>query len=423
MAANQVGKTTCAGKEIAMHATGVYPDWWDGRHEKKPGLYWVAGISNEVTRDVVQYELLGHDPFGDGAIPKNHIDDVKMGRGISGAVDFVRIRHISGGLSTIKFKSYEQGRKTFQGARVTGIWLDEEPEDTGIYSESYLRTASTHGFMLMTFTPLFGQTKTVDLFYPEPDSDNRALIQMTHEDAPHLINDTKRYEAFVQSIPEHEREARTKGIPFMGEGRIFRVPEEQVLETPFEVPPHFARIGGLDFGWTHPTAGAWLAWDRDADIIHVTDCYRAKQKTHILHAAALKARGDWIPWAWPHDGMVHDRQSGIPIAEAYRQQGLLLLPEHSQFATGGYGVEAGIMEMLGRLETGRLRVFSTCEEWFEEYRMFHRKDGKVVKIKDDLMAATRYGLMMLRYARTHNRVRMPLTVGMDYDPMGEARIH
>ena len=73
------------------------------------------------------------------------------------------------------------------------------------------------------------------------------------------------------------------------------------------------------------------------------------------------------------------------------------------------GVEAGLMEMLGRMQTGRFKVFAHLNDWFEEFRLYHRKDGKVVKEFDDLMSATRYALMMLRYANTEpiKRVRTP----------------
>ena len=38
-------------------------------------------------------------------------------------------------------------------------------------------------------------------------------------------------------------------------------------------------------------------------------------------------------------------------------------------------------------------------DWFEEFRTYHRKDGLIVKLRDDLMSASRIGVMMLRYAR------------------------
>jgi hypothetical protein len=62
-------------------------------------------------------------------------------------------------------------------------------------------------------------------------------------------------------------------------------------------------------------------------------------------------------------------------------------------------VEAGIMELLDRMQGGRLKVFEHLFEWFEEFRLYHRKDGKVVKQFDDLMDATRHVIMMLRFAR------------------------
>ncbi len=76
-----------------------------------------------------------------------------------------------------------------------------------------------------------------------------------------------------------------------------------------------------------------------------------------------------------------------------------MLGERATFPDGSNGVEAGIMELLDRMQTGRLKVFSTLTDWFEEFRMYHRKDGLVVKERDDLMSATRYGLMMLRKAK------------------------
>jgi hypothetical protein len=36
MADNQLDKTIAGGFEAAMHATGRYPDWWQGRRFDKP---------------------------------------------------------------------------------------------------------------------------------------------------------------------------------------------------------------------------------------------------------------------------------------------------------------------------------------------------------------------------------------------------
>jgi hypothetical protein len=144
----------------------------------------------------------------------------------------------------------------------------------------------------------------------------------------------------------------------------------------------------------------WLAHDRDTDIVHIYDAYVLREETPTIHAAAIMARGKWIPVAWPHDGLQHDKGSGDQISELYRKQGAKMLYEHAQFQGGGYGVEAGIFDMLDRMRTGRLKVASHLEPWWREFRGYHRKEGVIVKDRDDLMSATRYGLMMLRHARS-----------------------
>jgi hypothetical protein len=67
---------------------------------------------------------------------------------------------------------------------------------------------------------------------------------------------------------------------------------------------------------------------------------------------------------------------------------------------GRVSVEAGFMDMLDRMQTGKFKVYNHLADWFEEFRLYHRKDGKVVKLYDDLMAATRYAVTMLREAKT-----------------------
>jgi hypothetical protein len=185
----------------------------------------------------------------------------------------------------------------------------------------------------------------------------------------------------------------------LGSGRIFPVAESLIACAPFPIPDHYERIMGLDFGWDHPTAAVWMARDPDTDVLYVYDCYKETQATPIIHAAAIRAKGDWIPVAWPHDGLAHDKQSGLELAQAYRNQKVKMLSAHAQFPDDrGWGVEAGLMDMLSRMQTQRLKVFSHLEDWFTEFRMYHRKEGRVVKEHDDILCATRYALMQLRSA-------------------------
>lgn len=396
MAGNQLGKTWGGGNEAAMHLTGQYPDWWPGRRFSGPTRGWCAGVTGEGTRDNPQRILVG--PLGQqgtGSIPKALIVEVRTGRGLADALDTVLVRHVSGGISQLAFKSYEKGREKWQGETLDFVWLDEEPP-MDIYSEALARIAAKSGLIYITATPLLGMSGVVRRFLNEPSPD-RAYVQMSIEDAEHISPAERR--RIIDGYPLHEREARVKGIPMLGSGRIFPVAEEALIEPSFEIPSHWPRICGLDFGWEHPTAAVWLAWDRDFDVVHVTDAYRVTEATPVVHASVIGARGAWIPVAWPHDGLSTEKGTGETLAAQYRKQSLNMLGQCAQFEDGGNSVEAGIMEMLNRMQTGRLKVAAHLSEWFEEFRLYHRKDGRIVKEHDDLMSATRYALMMLRFAR------------------------
>ncbi len=237
---------------------------------------------------------------------------------------------------------------------------------------------------------------------------SKALIQAGWDHAPHLDEVTKR--ELLDSYPAHERQARTEGKPVLGSGMVFPVEDEQISCDPFALPESWPRIVGLDFGWDHPAAAAWLAWDRDSDTIYVYDCIAWKQKTPAEQAPAIIGRNQWIPVAWPHDGLQHDKGSGEQLAQKYRDAGVNMLPERATFEDGTNGVEAGIMDMLERMQQGRWRVFKTCGLWFTEKRTYHRKDGLIAKIKDDVISASRYASMMLRFAKTKPRGASTVTV-------------
>ena len=394
MAANQVGKTLAAGMELAMHATGQYPDWWQGRRWERAIVGWAAGITGESTRDTVQRILLGRvGQLGTGSIPRAAIVGTSSTRGLSDAVDTISVRHGSGAISTIQLKSYEKGREKWQGETLDFVWFDEEPKDKDIYSEGLTRTNATGGMTLMTFTPLLGMTDIVQRFLKNPQPDMH-VTRMTIDDAEHYTPEQRA--AIIASYGAYERDARTKGIPQLGSGAVFPIDDAEITVAPFAIPAHWPQICGLDFGWDHPSAAARLAWDRDNDCIYVTACHRQREQTPAMFAASVRPWGTWLPWAWPHDGLQHDKGSGTQLAAQYRQQGLKMLAEHATFEDGSHGLEAGIAEMLDRMETGRLKVFSTCIAWFEEKGLYHRVDGLIVKENDDIMAATRYAIMMRR---------------------------
>ena len=408
MAGNKTGKTFCGAMEMAFHLTGRYPKWWSGAKFNRAITAWSAGNTTSNTRGIVQTELLGEagdeEQFGKGTIPKELIVGTPQRMpGVPNAFQSVKVRHISGKNSKLEFKSYEQGKMQWMGKAVDVTWLDEEPPQD-IYSQALRASLKTGGLIYMTFTPESGMTDVVRQFMTRIKK-GQALYHATWDDAPHLNEEIRAQ--ILEGIPEHEREMRSKGIPVLGEGPVFPVFEEDLKVEPFAIPEYWPRICGLDFGWDHPTAVVWLAWDRDRDIIFVYDCYRKSSATPIVHSSAIRERGDWIPVVWPHDGSQHDKGSGRPLAEIYRKQGINMIHKHFENPEGGMSVEPGIMHVLQRMQTGRFKVFNYLREWFEEMRMYHRKDGKIVKVNDDLMSATRYASMSLRFASLGKQKKRP----------------
>lgn len=432
IAANQTGKSTAGAAETAMHLTGIYPEWWEGRRFDQPTDGIAAAPTNEILRDTVQEQLFGKvdcensetkDLPGTGWVPKATIGEFGFRQcGVNNVLDFVRVKHVSGGWSQITFRTYEQGYVKFQGVTRDWIWLDEEPEDYKVFTEALMRILVKRGLIYMTRTPLFGASEAIMHFM---DGGQGIWYRtVTWDDAPHLDEATKNQ--LLASLPEHERDVRSKGIPLLGSGAVYKVRQDEYIVDPIELPRHWARIAGTDFGIDHPAATVWIAHDRDTDTVWVYDCYRMKGQTAAYHAAAIRERGPWIPVAWPHDGMIRDKGGGEVLAEQYRNAGANMLHESSRYDDdkGGAQSREPITGMIfERMKTGRLKVFSTCRELLDELRLLHRKEGVIVPERDDLESALRYAVMSLRYALTPlegdpNRRRPQVQVRHDseYDP-------
>jgi len=416
LAGNQLGKTLSCGAEVAFHTTGFYPEWWEGRRFPGPSKWWVANTNNETVRDNPQRVLLGqNNEWGTGTIPRSAIAKAPtMSRGFPDLVDHVQVKHASGGISTIQFKAYDQGRKRWQGATLDGLWLDEEPPPD-MYSESQARVAATNGMIMLSMTPLLGMSEVVSYFYPNPNNAHRALVKFEIEDVGHLSSDEKK--VVIESYPEHEREARARGIPLLGEGLVFNVPISSIEIEPFSIPKHYAQLGGVDFGYgDHPFAAVTIAHDRDADVVYVTHCYKEREPRPAVHVSALRSWPDGVRYAWPHDGHRQWGDSG-PVAEVYRREGLRMLREHSTFKEGGYSPEAAVQQVLARMQTGRFRVFSHLGQFWDELQMYHRKDGRLVQQADDLLSALFKAVMMLRFARVHSEAEGSQTqLVAEWDP-------
>ena len=415
MAANRIGKSYCGSMELSYHLTGIYPDWWKGRIYKQPIVAWAGGVSNETTRDIVQFELLGSpdDPeaFGSGTVPKDHIVKTERKPGVPNAKSVALIRHVTGGNSSLFFKAYEMGVEKWQGRSVDCIWLDEEPS-RDIYSQAVTRTLDRKGMVYMTFTPEAGMTETVASFMNNLQS-GQALVNATWDDASEKVKSMNGenghlnevvMEQILSSYSPHEREMRRYGRPSIGSGLVFPIQEDKIMIDPMNIEDHWPRIAAIDFGWDHPTAVVWCAVDRDEETFYVYDCYRAAKASPAVHSVNIRSRPHFIPIVYPHDGNRRDSMGNPGLADQYRNLGCNMMLNHFTNPPalgenkGGNSIEEGLMAMVQAMENDRFKVFSTLGDWFEEFRMYHRKVGKVVPFRDDLMSATRYAFQSQRFA-------------------------
>lgn len=175
-AANRAGKSIAGAYATACQLTGIFPDWYPGKKLKGPINAWAAGDTSQTTRDIVQKELLGPPgQEGTGMIARELILDVRKKPGVPGAVESVQVRHASGGTSYLGFKSYDQGRRSFQGTAMDWIWADEEiPAD--VYGECVMRLMTTKGTIIITATPIKGLTPFVQSFLDDAETEQADVL-------------------------------------------------------------------------------------------------------------------------------------------------------------------------------------------------------------------------------------------------------
>lgn len=395
LAGNRTGKTYCGAMEVAIHLTGLYPKWWKGYRFTHPIDVWVASNTGETTKNILQEEnYIGRDGVRDGAIPKHLIRNTTRKNGIAEAIDTAYIHHASGGISTLGFKSYDQGRTKFQGTKKHIIHFDEEPPYP-VYAEALMRTMGVtnhYGMLMITMTPLMGMSDMVQQFIKdqpiEQVTNGKFYLQASWDDNPHLTK-TER-QVILDSLKSHEREAREKGIPSLGLGLVYPVPEGNVFITPFEIPDYWPRVYGIDFGWNpSPTAVLFGAYDRDNDILYLYGEYTNKELTPEQHATYLLQRGcAWMPGVYDPAGRISGQKDGENLVTLYRRAGMRYLTKANN------SKELGIQKTLQRLQNGQLKIFDNLVQTRSEYTTYARDEGGIPhKYNDHLMDCMRYLVM------------------------------
>lgn len=379
---HNTGKSETVAFCAAVWLTGRYPDWWQGKRFKKPVNILVAGETARLVRDSIQEKLLGPaSDRGSGLIPRDCIDSTTAKSGVPDAVDTVQVKHVNGGLSILQFQSYDQGREAFQATARDVVIEDEEPP-LSVHNECLIRTMTTQGIVLLAFTPLKGMSETVISFIRKDEQGISRVVRAGWDDAPHLTQADK--DALMSALPPYQRDARSKGIPQLGSGAVYAVPETDLLIDPFQIPSHFRRAYGMDVGWNN-TAACWIAHDAEADIVYITSDYKRGQCEPSSHADAIRSRKVAKGVIDPAS-QGRGQDDGRKLIDQYRTLGLDL-------TIADNAVEAGIFEVYTRMTTGRLKIFRTCQALIEELRLYRRDEkGRIVKENDHIMDAMRYAV-------------------------------
>lgn len=390
---NQIGKSSSSGYELARHATGVYPEWWDGRTFDRPVEIWIAAPDYKKVMDGMQRYLLGDgSDHGTGFIPKEMIKDVRPQPGTPGCVSLIEVWYKtpnSGRWSTIRVKSYVEGPQAFASATIDIVALDEECIYR-IYIECLVRIAKKQGMIMMTYTPDAGATETTLSFFPDgyaktgPINEYKYAVQISWDDIPHLTEEIKKQ--LIASMPQHLIDAKTKGVIYLGAGRVYPLMEEKVVCEPFQIPSFFKKAYGLDPG-VNRTACIWGAQDPNTGVIYIYDEYYAEGVQPVVAADAIKSRGEWIAGSCDPAGLGIKNFEGVDLYREFLRMGLLInLAQNS--------VEPGILKIYQLFESGKLKIFSNLLQLRREFVLYRRDmDGKIHKHGDDLMDALRYLIM------------------------------
>jgi phage terminase large subunit-like protein len=416
LAANRIGKTVSTCYETAMHLTGRYPAWWQGRRWHQPITAMVAGEGWQQVAMVLQNELLGtqdikiQDSIGTGALPRDSIVLDTMRNDGANCLG-VEIRHTSGSNSYLVFANYTQEVRQMQGFRLHLAVFDEQPPDD-FFSEIVTRTATTQGQVLCSFTPLKGLNGLVSKFWNREEGYEH--IRVSWDDVPEydpwgepfLLMST-RLQLERDYLP-HERDARRNGRPVMGKGAVFQIrswPTYRSGDYDFRNTRGLHRIIALDLGLVNDkTVITLMYWDpneREAWLhtqIVVKGVEEANPMNYINHLMRPEVFG--TPIVLPPDASTPGRytMSSLSIRQLFEEYELNVHPDPVMNPADDQGRRTnhksyGINMMRQMLELGTLHVNENCTEFLREAQNYFVDAQGRFSDPDDAIDSARYALL------------------------------
>lgn len=405
---NRTGKTESSSAEAVWYARGNHPF----KNIKKPMDGWVVSLTNEVQRDVVQRKILSY-------INPEWIVGVKMREGRaddpnSGIIDFINIQSTHGGISTIGFKSCDQGREKFQGTSKDFIVFDEEPP-YDIYQECVMRTLDCNGYIWGAMTPLKGLTWVYnDIYLNERNDPEVWSIAISWEDNPYLEKDV--VARMVATMTEEELESRREGRFVAMSGLVYNEFRDDVhVIDPFDVPRAWHDNISIDPGLDNPLSAHWYAVDHDGNIYVIAEHYKPRWNImqHMMEIERISRELHWPRDSYGRLGCImdaaadqHSLNSEKSVAELFREAGLNVNTHVNKSKWAGIQRVKQYLILQPNFDEKRwpkgkpkLFIFRTCTEMIKELKGYRWKENQLngreepKKEKDHAMDDLRYYIM------------------------------
>jgi len=406
------GKSLAAAVNIAWDATGIYPEWYRGPRTVRGINAWVVGETTELTRDSAQKKLFGPNidkpgwtdkPGDEALINSKYIIDKPTRKSVSGAIDMVRVKHVpSDTTSLIAFKSH--GMETGALASWTGdrAWIDEEcPLE--ILDEIQARMSTTNGYIYCSYCPQHGRTPFVKSM--EEEGPDVFLAYMTYDDINHISEEVKARNIRRWSHDPAMLAARTQGHATSNSGLIFPFPTKDILYDPalISIGKRWKFLGGMDVGWTHPTAAVGLALDPMADVVYCYVDYEQDRRPPVYHYGELDRWGRSMTFMIDPASDQVAQKDGEKILEEYwtlaHGSGYENIDEDKRkFIKADNSFLTGMGNLWHRFSTNRLFISKNLKKLIDQYANYEwnkKGDGPMEETpsrKYDIITSLRYGV-------------------------------